>query len=219
MTVTLLQSTGLVWIVAFRQTAPYVWEEDQPLWLNPLDPTKPNYSILHFLEDCRDSNGSFTFTYRDEYEGQYVVWEQSSNPATTSDKVSGFKVLQWGPNSTAQKAEEEANFCGLALSETHCVMDGNAGSSWWYSVGAYEQHKLGAFPGIRQAKAELSLKVELLVAMKPEAVEPLVSKIAAFVQEQVLLPFLPRPLRVSTSYLLLYHSVDSSFTPLPLVIQ
>jgi hypothetical protein len=181
--------TGLVWIVVFRQTTPYLWEQDQPLWLHPLNPSKPNFSILHFLEDCRsDDNGLFTLMYRDEHEGQFVVWEQSSNPATTSDKVSGFRVLHWGPRASSQKAEDEAAFCGLALSETHCVMDGNLGQHWWwYSVGAYEQHE-GAMPGLRHAEEKLASKVELLVAMKPKAVDDLVTKISRFVEEQVLMP-------------------------------
>jgi hypothetical protein len=174
---------GLVWITIFRQSLPHVWSKVQGATesLSPEDPDAANFSILHFLEGCRsDDNGLFTLMYRDEHEGQFVVWEQSSNPATTSDKVSGFRVLHWGRNCSAQKVEERSRFRGLALSRTgKCLMDGNPGQeNWWFCVGAHELRD-EALPGIRQAREKMASRTELLVAVAPEVANALAAKARA----------------------------------------
>lgn len=163
---------GLVWAVAFRQTLPYMWKMGQKLSLNAGDPSNSNFSVLDWIGNCCCADGRFRFMYRDQHEGQYVVWQQSTNPVL-STKVEGFKDLAWGPRMKAR----DNRFRGLALSGgNNCLMHGNDQGYWWYSVGAYKRWD-GDIPALQQGQELSSKCVELLVAVEPETLVRVVEKI------------------------------------------
>lgn len=178
-----------MWVVAFRQTAPFCWEAGGDLALDPGDPGSPNFSILEWLEECRSPDGDFHLMYRDERDDQFVMWQQATNPSTSQGAVGGFQVHGWGPG---LKCDD--SFGGLALLKgPHSLIGGvqnvpggngevdgdggKSGESFWYQLGARSFHQ-GAVPGMKTARTPYAHRVELLVGVEPTAVSKLVLKIA-----------------------------------------
>ena len=156
----------------FKQSLPHLWKKGDPLALNPHEPDNANFSILDLLEACRCTDGRFRFMYRDQSDDQYVVWQQSSNPATTVGRVEDFKDLEWGPGMKGR----DSRFRGLALTGSkNCVISGYDGAYWWYSVGAYKRWD-GAFPGLPQGLYPRTESMQLLVAVPAKAAENLLSR-------------------------------------------
>lgn len=176
----LVFSSGLVWITVFRQTWPFLWSKGQGLSLNVSNPMADNFSILDCLEGCRGSDGLFWLLYRDVgHGGQYVMWQQSSNPATTGGAVNDFQGLCWGPNPQEQATDAPTSFRGMSLSARACLMSGNGESDEpWYVVGAFQDHN-GGIPALKQAQETMSSQAELLVAIQPDALPNLMSTIKA----------------------------------------
>ena len=155
----------------FKQSLPHLWKKGSPLALSPNDPDNPNFSILDLLEACRCNDGHFRFMYRDQRDDQYVVWQQSTNPATTVGTVGDFKELEWGP---AMKGRD-SRFRGLALTGSkNCLISGYDGAYWWYSMGAYKRWD-GGFPGLQLGLEPRADSVQLLVAVPLKAAQNLLS--------------------------------------------
>lgn len=162
--------------MVFRQTMPFLWERDQDLAVNALDPSHQNFSILQCLDGCRGPDGAYNLMYRDlEHQGQWVAWSQSSNPAA-EETATDVRVLHWGPSLSAA----DGKFGGLVRSSKRpCLMHSSSGSgSWWYyAVGTYAKWQ-GAIPGIQQAPSVATSSVELLVGLSPDGARDLIAQVA-----------------------------------------
>lgn len=109
--------------------------EEEALNYNSTD----KYSTLWQLEKYRREDGKFEFLL--EYGGisGYNRWKQTSNPCATLEKVENYEPVEvsW----TA------GGFYGLGKSSSgSCLLDGQVGDTWWYSVGTYSSYHNGA-PG------------------------------------------------------------------------
>ena len=103
--------------------------------------TVDKYSVLGNIANYKNSsNWEFLLQYPNVSATQYNRWTQTSNPVTTTNSVTGYSAIHadWTGSSWG----------GLALSSTntHTLIDGSTGSSWWYAIGAYKAYN-GGIPG------------------------------------------------------------------------
>ena len=103
--------------------------------------TVDKYSVLGNIANYKNTtNWEFLLQYPNVSATQYNRWIQTSDPVTTTNSVTGYSAVHvdWTGNSWG----------GLALSSTntHTLIDGSIGSSWWYAIGAYKAYS-GGIPG------------------------------------------------------------------------
>ena len=108
------------------------------------------YSILGNLDKFKTSGGVWEMLL--EYPGVsgYNRWKQTSNPATTSESVTGYTAvnISWNSNSWG----------GLALSNSgSTLIDGSINhGNWFYAIGSYTAWS-GGVPGASSAVSHVSL--------------------------------------------------------------
>ena len=104
--------------------------------------TVDKYSVLGSMANYKNSSGvwEMLLEYPTSSLSGYNRWKQTSNPATTSESVTGYVAVNtsWTGN----------NWGGLAVSNSGSTfMDGSVNnSSWWYAIGATSAYK-GGIPG------------------------------------------------------------------------
>lgn len=121
--------------------------------------------------------------YRDEHRGQYVAWQQSSNPLEATGQVKGFRVLQWGPR--ARDQDDSSSFSGLSFDGEHSLMGCRGMEHRWFGVGAYRELDGGGLAALKEAQETPSMCVELLVAVEPAGVNSLLERISQGSENQV----------------------------------
>lgn len=98
------------------------------------------YSALGMLEKFR-INGEFEFLLEYPQTTGYNRFKQTSNPATTNDRVDNYvkKHISW----------DYHGFAGLALSSSSSTfIDGSPGiTSWFYAIGQNSAWCCGNIPG------------------------------------------------------------------------
>ncbi|MEM9455121.1 MAG: sulfatase-like hydrolase/transferase [Myxococcota bacterium] len=113
------------------------------------------YSRLHELEDMRGADGKLHFRLvYPGVPGQVNEWKQSSNPATTTERVDGYEAvdISWTDN----------HWGGLARSSrAETFIDGSVGhGNWWYSIGSNIAYGNDQVPGPNSTPVD---RVELYV--------------------------------------------------------
>jgi hypothetical protein len=96
-------------------------------------------TILYALSNYKNKSGKFEFLLEYSNKDGYNRWIQTSNPVTTSEKVTGYKAvhIDWNQN----------NWNGLAKSNSgSTLIDGSVGSSnWYYAIGAIKNVDNGIY--------------------------------------------------------------------------
>ncbi len=86
------------------------------------------------------------------YAREYNRWKQTSNPATTTEAVSGYEVvsISWNTNTNSTA------FQGIARSNSGATfIDGTIGhSDWFYALGSYNEWN-GGIPGPSSAETNI----------------------------------------------------------------
>ncbi len=94
------------------------------------------YSILAHLEEFRSTNGKFEFLLQYPEISGYNRWLQTSNPCTTIDAVTGYEAISISWSSAWSGGLTKGN-------NIYCLLDGQIGTSWWYSVASYVDYHGG----------------------------------------------------------------------------
>ena len=83
----------------------------------------------------------------DSLPGEYNQWSQKSNPAKTTESVTGYsaKKISWNDNGLNASSQ----FGGIAKSSnTSTFIDGTVGhNNWYYALGCYKAWNVGGIPG------------------------------------------------------------------------
>ena len=96
---------------------------------------------------------SYEFLLQYSHISGYNQWKQTSNPATTSEAVSGYQAvsISWNENSNSSA------FQGIAKSNSGATfIDGTIGhSNWYYALGSYSEWN-GGIPGPSSAEKQVT---------------------------------------------------------------
>ncbi len=128
------------------------------------------YFNSQFANLARYNLTSYEFLLQYSHLSGYNQWKQTSNPATTSEAVSGYQAvsISWDTNTNSSA------FQGIAKSNSGATfIDGTIGhSNWYYALGSYSEWN-GGIPGPSLAEKQVTrlwLKTDpTLSNLKPTA--------------------------------------------------
>ena len=111
------------------------------------------YRNSQFANLARYNLTSYEFLLQYSHISGYNQWKQTSNPATTSEAVSGYQAvsISWNENSNSSA------FQGIAKSNSGATfIDGTIGhSNWYYALGSYSEWN-GGIPGPSSAEKQVT---------------------------------------------------------------
>lgn len=133
---------GAIWLRVFHHNnlnGTVLWDSLSQVSIDGGYDELHKQTLLYTLNNYKNKSGSFEFLLEYSDNAGYNRWIQTSNPVTTSEKVTGYKAIHidWNQN----------EWNGLAKSNSgSTLIDGSIGSSkWYYAIGAIKNSENGIY--------------------------------------------------------------------------